>query len=135
MFPFSTWIYPIYRGRKKSVEHFVNLFCKDGFRYFKIVFTGKESLEDVGGTFEIYLKHVSETLKAIIRRCNLCCIAFNNRAPKETRGDQDIPLLTMVDDIIAQHEDNHYSNEMFVDAEKKMIRQREIEKSEKDSYS
>lgn len=116
------------KEEEESVNHFGNFFGEGVFRYFVIVFTRKDDLEHDAITFEEHLDRVPENLKTIIRKCNNRCISINNRAPNETRGDQLKPLLKMIDDIIARNEGNHYTNDMYVDAEKKMLmRQKEIE--------
>lgn len=111
-----------------SLNHFVNYFGKDVFRYFVVLFTRKDDLEYEGLTLDDYLQTIPQNLRTMIDRCGGRCIAFNNRAKGPARDDQVKDLLGIINDVVRQNHGTCYTNEMYNEAEKVMkARQYEIE--------
>lgn len=114
---------------EESINHFVNYFGENVFRYFVVLFTRKDDLEYEGLTLEDHLKTIPQNLRTIIDKCGGRCIAFNNRAKGSARDDQVKDLLEIINDVVRQNHETCYTNEMYVEAEKVMkARQCEIEK-------
>lgn len=111
---------------RQTIEHFVDFFGNDVYRYFIIVFTGKDKLDHDGMTLEQYLETVPEELQAIIRECGNRCIAFNNWAKDSDRKRQTKSLLKMIDDNISENNGKYYTNEMYLEAEE-LLKKREEE--------
>lgn len=117
---------------RQTIEHFVDFFGNDVYRYFIIVFTGKDKLDREGITLEQYLEQVPEELKTIIRKCGKRCIAFNNWAKGSDRKRQTKLLLKMIDDNISENDEKYYTNDMYLEAEKFMKqKEEEIENERK----
>lgn len=117
---------------RETIEHFVDCFGNDVYRYFIIVFTGKDKLDHKGITLEQYLETVPEELKTIIGKCGKRCIAFNNMAKGSDRKRQTKSLLKMIDDNISENDEKYYTNEMYLEAEKILKkRMEEIENERK----
>lgn len=103
---------------RQTIEKFVDCFGNDVYRYFIIVFTGKDKLDHERITLEQYLETVPEELKTIIRKCGKRCIAFNNWAKGSDRKQQTKSLLKMIDDNISENDEKYYTDEMYLEAEK-----------------
>lgn len=117
---------------RQTIEHFVDFFGNDVYRYFIIVFAGKDKLDQEGITLEQYLETVPEELKTIIRKCGKRCIAFNNWAKGSDRKRQTKSLLKMIDDNISENDEKYYTNEMYLEAEELLKkREKEIENERK----
>lgn len=121
---------------EKSVYKFVNLFGNGVFRYFIILFTHKDDLDYENRTINDHIRKVPESLKTIISNCNHRYIAFNNRAT-DTDQNQVEDLLRMIECMVTENGGDYYTNEMYIEAEKKVkereqqIMQIEKEKREK----
>lgn len=121
---------------EKSVYKFVNLFGNGVFRYFIILFTHKDDLDYENRTINDHIRKVPESLKTIISNCNHRYIAFNNRATN-TDQNQVGDLLRMIECMVTENGGDYYTNEMYIEAEKKVkereqqIMQIEKEKREK----
>lgn len=114
---------------EESINHFVNYFGKDVFRYFAVLFTRKDDLEYEGLTLDDHLQTIPQNLRTIIAKCGGRCIAFNNRAKGPALDDQVKDLLEIINCVIRQNQGACYTNEMYVEAEKVIkARQCEIEK-------
>ncbi|XP_052678631.1 GTPase IMAP family member 7-like [Crassostrea angulata] len=114
---------------EESIDHFVNYFGRNVFRYFIVLFTRKDDLDHHGKTLDDHIRTVPTSLKKILGQCDDRCIAFNNRAPSPARHDQVEDLLEMIDGIVRQNNGEYYTNEMYSEAEKVMKhRQYQIEK-------
>lgn len=117
------------REDEDSINHFVNYFGEDVFRYFVVLFTRKDDLEYEGLTLNDHLQTIPQNLRTIIDKCGGRCIAFNNRAKGPARDDQVKDLLEIINDVVRQNHGTCYTNEMYNEAEKVMEARRcEIEK-------
>lgn len=120
------------REDDESINHFVNYFGEDVFRYFVVLFTRKDDLEYEGLTLDDHFQTIPQNLRTIIDKCGGRCIAFNNRAKGQARDDQVKDLLEIINDVVRQNHGTCYTNEMYNKAEKVMeARQCEIEKQRK----
>lgn len=108
---------------EKSVYKFVNLFGNGVFRYFIILFTHKDDLDYENRTINDHIRKVPESLKTIISNCNHRYIAFNNRATN-TDQNQVGDLLRMIECMVTENGGDYYTNEMYIEAEKK-VKERE----------
>lgn len=114
---------------KESIDHFVNYFGNEVFRYFVVLFTRKDDLDYEGLTLEDHLQTIPQHLRTIIDKCRGRCIAFNNRAEGSDRDDQVKDLLEIIRGVVHQNHGTCYTNEMYVESEKAIkARQFEIEK-------
>lgn len=117
---------------EESIDHFVNYFGEDVFRYFVVLFTRKDDLEYEGLTLEDHLKTIPQNLKTIIEKSGGRCIAFNNRAKGSARDDQVKDLLEIINVVVLQNQGTCYTNGIYIEAEKMIkARQFEIEKERK----
>lgn len=123
---------------EKSVHKIVNLFGNGVFRYFIILFTHKDDLDYENTTIDDHIRTVPKSLKTIISNCNHRYIAFNNRAT-DTDQNQVGDLIRMIERMVAENGGDYYTNEMFIEAEKK-VKEREqqimqIEKEKRERQS
>lgn len=105
---------------ENSVYKFVELFGNDVFKYFIVLFTGKDNLDYDDISFEQHLEDLPENLKTIIRKCGNRCIAFNNRAESPELETQVKDLLEMIDEMVSSTKEKYYTNDMYEHAEKVM---------------
>lgn len=118
---------------EESINHFVNYFGEDVFRYFVVLFTRKDDLEYEGLTLDDHLKTIPKNLKTIIDKCGGRCIAFNNRVLEGPERDNQVQnLFEIINDVVHQNGGQCYTNEMYSEAEKVIkARQHEIERERK----
>uniref|UniRef100_A0A8W8LNR8 AIG1-type G domain-containing protein n=1 Tax=Magallana gigas TaxID=29159 RepID=A0A8W8LNR8_MAGGI len=98
------------KEEEDSINHFVNYFGKDVFRYFIVLFTRKDDLDHHGLTVEDHIRTAPPNLQEIIDKCGRRCIAFNNRVQGPACHDQVKDLLDMIKNIIRQNGGNCYTN-------------------------
>ncbi|XP_075772998.1 GTPase IMAP family member 8-like [Pelodiscus sinensis] len=103
---------------KKTVERIQDIFGKDAVKYMIFLFTRKENLD--GGDLQEYLKESDKDLKKLINKCGNRCCAFNNRANNEEREAQVSELIAMIDEMVQQNGDSHYTNAMYDYAQRKL---------------
>lgn len=111
---------------QKSVEHFVKYFGDKIYKYFIVLFTRKDDLDNEGIDLMDHIKTVPPNLLAFIQKCDGRVIAFNNRLTGEQQDAQVVELLSMILDNIRKNGGDCYTNEMYVEAEK-ILRKREEE--------
>lgn len=112
---------------KKSVNIFFDTFGKNVTDYTIILFTNTEKLERSKTTLK---KHVStdKNLEDVVRRCGGRCIGFENWADESARSKQVEALFREIDNIVSNNSGQHYSNDMYLQAEKALKkREKEIE--------
>lgn len=103
-----------------TINHLVNMFGDDVFRYLIVLFTRKDDLDYVGKTIDDYLKGVENKLKTLIFKCNGRYIAFNNRSSCPDRDDQVRELLVLINEVLHKNKGECYTNDMYIEAEKLM---------------
>ncbi|XP_062577677.1 GTPase IMAP family member 4-like [Saccostrea cucullata] len=104
---------------RESIEKFVSFFGKDIFKYFIVLFTGKDDLERNELSEEEYISKVPDPLKEILRKCNNRYIFFDNFATEEKKNEQVQCLLDLVKRNIGEN-GSYYSNADFKAVEKAM---------------
>lgn len=130
------------KEEKEAVKHFEKYFGEDIYKYFIILFTRKEDLENK--SLMDHIETVPSDLKIFIQKCDGRMIAFNNKLKEGERDGQVAELLSMILENIKANEGECYTNEMYKKAEAemekrekellqeaKMKREKEIEEIEK----
>ncbi|KAM4550543.1 GTPase IMAP family member 9-like [Fundulus diaphanus] len=97
---------------KRSVERIQELFGEAANKYSMVLFTHGDSLES---SIEDFLAECPE-LQELVCRCNGQYHVFNNKL--EDKKPQVIELLQKIRDIVEKNGGNHYTNEMFQEAER-----------------
>lgn len=116
------------KEHKDCVDNLFKYFGNKVFRYFIILFTKKDVIDHSYKRLEDFTAKVPFEFSEIIKKCKNRYIAFNNEAPSYDRGSQVQDLLKMIDRIV-QDNGGCYTNEMYREAERKMIlRDLEIKK-------
>lgn len=103
---------------QKSVQHFVNAFGENIFRYFIVIFTRKDDLDEEEKSLTDHIKSVPATLQIFIKKCGGRVIAFNNRLKNKENDEQVEKLLSMVTDNVERNKGECYTSEMYIEAEK-----------------
>lgn len=120
---------------QKSVQHFVDSFGVNIFRYFIILFTRKDDLDAEKRTLKNHIESAPPNFKAFIANCGGRVIAFNNRLEGEKRDEQVRSLLTMIYKNVTDNEGMYYQNEMYIEAEKLILeREEELRRESKMKY-
>ncbi|XP_062568497.1 GTPase IMAP family member 9-like [Saccostrea cucullata] len=105
---------------KNVVDQFVSKFEKEIYKYFIILFTGKDDLIRSNKSEEKYLKEVPKDLRDILKGCDNRCIFFDNFASEEEKKRQVKCLLDMIDKNVAANKGSCYKNKKFEEGEKLM---------------
>lgn len=105
----------------KTVQHFVDSFGANIFKYFIILFTKKDDLDFEGKSLEDHIKSCPPKLQDFFAKCGGRVIAFNNRLTGEEGNEQVKKLLSMIFEILKQNKNECYSNEMYIYAEKLIL--------------
>ncbi|XP_050390886.1 uncharacterized protein LOC126809150 [Patella vulgata] len=101
-----------------TVDHLRELFGEEVMRHVICVFSCKDSLETKGITLEEYIQKSPPQLRSLIDRCGGRVATINNRAPTGSiEGDVNI-ILSLVEQTILSNCGKHYTDAMFVEAEK-----------------
>lgn len=111
---------------QKSVQHFVDAFGENIFKYFIVLFTRKDDLDEEGKCLLDHIKSVPPSLQIFIEKCGGRVIAFNNRLKDEEKDEQVKKLLSMIYANVDKNEGECYKNEMYIEAEKR-LQEREAE--------
>lgn len=111
---------------QKSVQHFVDAFGENIFKYFIVLFTKKDDLDEEGKCLLDHIKSVPPSLQIFIEKCGGRVIAFNNRLKGEEKDVQVKELLTMIYANVENNKGECYKNEMYIEAEKR-LQEREAE--------
>lgn len=110
----------------KSVQHFVDSFGEKIFKYFIVLFTRKDDLDEERRTLDDHVESVPPILKTFIKKCGRRIIAFNNRLKGDEGDDQVRELLSMIYKNVDENNGECYKNEMYEEAEK-LLMEREAE--------
>lgn len=111
---------------QNSVQHFVYAFGEKIFRYFIVLFTKKDDLDEEGKNLDDHINSVSPTLQRFIEKCGRRVIAFNNRLKGDESDEQVRKLLSMIFENIEINNGECYKNEMYKETEK-LLQEREAE--------
>ncbi|GLJ16884.1 hypothetical protein SUGI_0291260 [Cryptomeria japonica] len=103
----------------EAMDNLEMLFGPTIVNYMVIIFTGGDELENSDRTFEDCMEEFPTNLKRIINRCNSRMVVFNNHksASATVKENQITELLKQVDCIVADNENQPYSNELFAKAQ------------------
>ncbi|XP_061186211.1 GTPase IMAP family member 9-like [Saccostrea echinata] len=115
---------------QESVMHFVKHFGEDIFKYFIVLFTRKDDLDEEGRTLSQHIETVPPNLKSFIQRCGRRVIAFNNRLKGKDTDEQVLELLSMILKNIENNQGKWYTNKMYLEAER-IIKKKEDEELKK----
>lgn len=110
----------------KSVQHFVDSFGEKIFKYFIILFTRKDDLDEEGRSLDDHIESVPPTLKTFIEKCGRRVIAFNNKLKGAEGDDQVRELLSTIYKNVKENNGECYKNETYEEAEK-LLKEREAE--------
>lgn len=110
--------------QKRTVEHFIKYFGEKIYKYFIILFTGKDYLDE-SQEFMDYIRNAPAELQVLIKKCGGRIIAFNNRLEGKQQDEQVDELLLMILDNIKRNDGECYTNEMYDEAEKQMKKREE----------
>lgn len=103
---------------QNSVNHFVKYFGYNIFKFLIILFTRKDDLDEDKKTLSDYIMSSPPKLQHLIKNCSGRCIAFNNRLKGQERDKQAEALLHMILEQIRHNNDQCYTNDMYVEAER-----------------
>lgn len=115
---------------QNSIHHFVRYFGENIYKFIIILFTRKDDLDEEKKDMYEYIKNSPPELRRLIQRCGGRCIAFNNRLKDKARDKQAKDLLEMILLNVKNNKGEHYTNEMYVEAEK-ILREKEREMERK----
>lgn len=118
----------------ESVEHFVKYFGEHVYKYVIVLFTHRDELEVEKKSIQDFIKTSPEKLKNLIDKCGGRFIAFNNRLTKTENDKQAFELLNLILKNIKDNENLFYTNDLYVDAEKRLKRKEKaiLQAAEKD---
>lgn len=109
-----------------SINHFVKYFGYNIFKFIIIIFTRKDDLDEDKETLSDYIMSSPPGLRDLVEKCGGRCIAFNNRLKGQERDKQAKALLDMILEHIRHNNDQCYTNDMYVEAER-ILREKERE--------
>lgn len=101
-----------------SLQHFVDCFGENIFKYLIVLFTRKDDLDHEERSLEDHIKNVPQNLKSFIEKCGKRYIAFNNRLRGENGDEQVKDLLSMIIKNVKTNNGECYTNDMYEKAEK-----------------
>lgn len=114
----------------KSVQQFVDCFGEQSFKFFIILFTKKDALDEAGRSLDDHVESVPPTLKTFIEKCGRRVIAFNNRLQGDEGDDQVRELLSTIYKNVKENNGECYKNKTYEEAEKLLMeREAEIRKT------
>lgn len=103
---------------ENSIQHLVNIFGENFFKYSIILFTRKDDLDCDGKSLEDFIKRIPLNLQEIINKSGNRVIAFNNRLKGEEGDKQVEDLLSMIINNVQNKNSKCYSFEMYLEARK-----------------
>lgn len=106
----------------QTVQRIQEIFGEEADKYSMVLFTGGNQLET---SIDDFLEESPE-LQGLISRCHGRYHVFNNRL-NDTEGNlaQVTELLQKINTMVATNGGSHYTNEMFQEAERKLIKEKE----------
>lgn len=107
----------------QAVEKIQEMFGKEADKYSMVLFTGGDQLDEI--TIKDFLNESIE-LQDLISRCHGRYHVFNNKLKdKKENLSQTTELLEKIQTMVDLNGGSHYTNEMFQQAEKKLILEKE----------
>lgn len=108
------------KEEQRSVEHFVNYFGNEIFKYLIIIFVRKDELDDHNIQLSDHIRKAPPFMQQFIQKCGGRVCAFNNKAKGRERDEQVKQLLKQISENIEKNGGNCYTNEMYKEAEKQI---------------
>lgn len=105
---------------QRSVEHFVNYFGNEIYKYIIVLFVRKDELDDHNVQLKDHIEKAPPILKQLIKKCGDRVCAFNNKASGREQDEQVQQLLQKISENIEKNGGNCYTNEMYQEAEKQI---------------
>lgn len=118
-----------------SINHFVRHFGDGIFKFMIILFTRKDDLDEDNKNIDEFINTSPPELRQFINRCGGRYIAFNNRLKEEDSDLQAKALLDLILENVRRNDGEHYTNEMYKEAEKKVKEEKEeMERKAKEEH-
>lgn len=105
---------------QESVDHFVNYFGNEIFKYLIILFVRKDELDEHNIHLEDHIRNAPASMRQFIQKCGGRVCAFNNKAKGIEQDEQVKQLLKKISENIEKNGGNCYTNEMYKEAEKQI---------------
>lgn len=115
---------------ERSVQHFVTYFGEHAYKYFIILFTRKDELDENDTTLHDHIRKCTQ-LQNFVQKCGGRTIAFNNKLKGKDQTEQVRELINMVLQNVQANGGQWYTNEMYQKAEEE-IQKVEAEKLRKE---
>lgn len=97
----------------RAVKDFVHFFGSDICKYFIILFTEKDILDDKGKTILEYIKSAPAHLQSFIQDCGGRVVAFDNKLELGGGDEQVKELLSIIKNNVEKNENKFYRNKMY----------------------
>ena len=110
---------------RRTVQHFVNHFGTEMYKYMIVAFTGMDDLEYEEKTLEEYIMQGPPAMKAVLELAGNRYVGFNNRASKADLEKQVKKLFDTVDAMVSANGGQCYTDETYSAAEEAMKRREE----------
>ncbi|KAL2082232.1 hypothetical protein ACEWY4_022050 [Coilia grayii] len=98
---------------KQTVQMIQQMFGEESEKYMLVLFTRGDDLRNQ--SFDDYIQGADPNLKSFLRQCGQRYHLFNNR--DESNKDQVLRLLDKIDAMLRANGGQHYTTEMFQNAE------------------
>ena len=107
---------------ERTVEHFVKYFGEKIHKYFIVLFTRKDELNSKKTTLADYICSCPTKLQRFIEKCGNRVIAFDNNLEGEEQSEQVKQLLRLIVENVEKNGGEFYTNEMYIEAEKQIVK-------------
>lgn len=101
---------------QNTVKHFVKHFGESVYNYVIVLFTRKDSLEEM--SLQDFIETSPKELRTLIRKCGERVIAFNNKLTGAENDEQVKGLINLILRNIEKNEGLFYTHKLYEDAEK-----------------
>lgn len=105
------------KEEKYSLQHFVDSFGEEIYKYFIILFTKKDQLEFENKDIYDYIRTFPDDFQMFLKECGGRVVAFNNRLDGKKQIPQVKELLQTIFKNISRNEYKCYTNAMYKTAE------------------
>ncbi|XP_007535893.2 GTPase IMAP family member 7-like [Erinaceus europaeus] len=94
------------------------VFGESVMKHMIILFTRKEELE--GRCIQDFIKDADVNLRNIVKECDNCVCAFNNRAEKPEKEAQVQELVQLIEKMVQGNRGSYFSEAIYKDIEQKL---------------
>lgn len=101
---------------QNTVKHFVKHFGESVYNYVIVLFTRKDSLEEI--SLQDFIETSPIELRTLIRKCGERVIAFNNKLTGAENDEQVKGLINLILRNIEKNKGLFYTHKLYEDAEK-----------------